>query len=89
MTSSKMMESEAELNDLEVQLAGMLKPLAPPSNLTRRLRQRIRLPQRSEIVMRFNKWRSLVIALGGALSGILLFITVARALFHLIGRRSG
>ncbi len=89
MSSSKTIESEFELNELEAHLAGMLKPLAPPSNLTERLRQRIRLPQRSEIVMRFHKWRSLVIALGGALSGILLFITVARALFHLMGRRSG
>lgn len=89
MSSSKTIESEFELNELEAHLAGMLKPLAPSSNLTERLRQRIRLPQRSEIVMRFNQWRSLFIALGGALSGILLFITVARALFHLMGRRSG
>jgi len=89
MTSSKMTESESELTELEAHLAGTLKPLAPSTNVTQRLRRRIHMPQRSEIVMRFNQWRSLFLALGGALSGILLFITVARALFHLQGRRSG
>jgi hypothetical protein len=75
------------LNDLESHLAGTLKPVTPPSGSAQRLRRRIRLPQRSEIVMRFNNWRSLFIALGGTLSGLLLIITVARALYHLVGRR--
>jgi hypothetical protein len=88
-SQNSMDDPELELNEFEAHLAGMLKPLAPSSNVTQRVRRRIHMPQRSEIVMRFNQWRSLFIALGGALSGILLFITVARALFHLMGRRSG
>lgn len=89
MTFGKTFNPEAELTELEAHLAGTLKPLAPSSNVTQRLRRRIHIPQRSEIVMRFNQWRSLFLALGGTLSGILLVITVARALFHLVGRRSG
>ena len=80
--------SDLDLNELESHLAGTLKLVAPPSVVTHRLKRRIRIPQRSEIVMRFNDWRSLFIALGGTLSGLLLIITVARALYHLIGRRS-
>ena len=77
-----------DLNALESHLAGTLKPVAPPSVVTHRLKRRIRLLQRAEIVTRFNTWRSLFIALGGTLSGLLLIITVARALYHLVGRRS-
>jgi len=82
-------DTELELDALETHLAGTLKPVAPPSVMVQRLRGRIRLPQRSEIVWRVRDWRSLFLALSGALSGILLIITVARALFHLVGRRSG
>ena len=80
--------SDLDLNELESHLAGTLKLVAPPSVVTHRLKRRIRLPQRAEIVTRFNTWRSLFIALGGTLSGLLLIITVARALYHLVGRRS-
>jgi len=80
--------SDLDLNELESHLAGTLKLVAPPSAVTHRLKRRIRIPQRSEIVMRFNDWRSLFIALGGTLSGLLLIITVARALYHLVGRGS-
>jgi hypothetical protein len=52
------------------------------------LRGRIHLPQHSEIVWRVRDWRSLFLALSGALSGVLLIVTVARALFYLVGRRS-
>ncbi|MFZ5878436.1 MAG: hypothetical protein ACOY0R_03610 [Chloroflexota bacterium] len=89
MTPGKTFDPDAELTDLEAHLAGTLKPLATSDGLSERLRRRIHIPQRSEIMLRFNEWRSLFLALGGALSGILLFITVARALFHLVGRRSG
>lgn len=85
---SKMSDPGFDLNELESHLAGTLKPVAPPSSSIQRLRRRIRVPQRSEIITRFNDWRSLFIALGGTLSGILLFITLARALYYLVGRKS-
>ena len=56
--------------------------------MMQRLRGRIRLPQRGEFVWRVRDWRSLFLALSGALSGVLLIITVARALFYLVGRKS-
>ncbi|MCC6298635.1 MAG: hypothetical protein IT314_05015 [Anaerolineales bacterium] len=76
-------DSEDELNALEAHLAGMLKPVSPPSDLLQRLRDRIRLPAREEIVLRFQDWRRLFLIFGGVMSGLLLLITVARALFHL------
>ena len=87
MSNSTTSDPDFDLSVLESHLAGTLKPVSTPSVVTHRLKRRIRLPQRSEIVTRFNTWRSLIIALGGTLSGLLLIITVARALYHLVGRR--
>jgi hypothetical protein len=76
------------MDALESHLAGTLRPVAPPKSVMQGLRGRIHLPQRSEIVWRVRDWRSLFLALSGALSGVLLIVTVARALFYLVGRRS-
>jgi hypothetical protein len=66
----------------------MLRPVSPPRELIQRLRGRIRIPQRSEIVGRLRDWQTLMIVLGGVISGGLLVLTVARALFHIVGRRN-
>jgi hypothetical protein len=76
-----------ELDALEAHLAGTLKPVAPPNDLVQRLRERIRFPARSEIVLRIQDWRRLFLVFGGVMSVLLLLLTVARALFHLVGRR--
>lgn len=66
----------------------MLRPVSPSRELIQRLRSRIRIPQRSEIVVRLRDWQTLMIVLGGVISGALVVLTVARALFHLVGRRN-
>lgn len=71
------------MNALEAHLAGTLKRVSPPGDLLQRLRDRIRLPAREEIVLRFKDWRRLFLIFGGVMSGLLLLITVARAFFHL------
>ena len=76
-------DSDDELDALESHLAGTLKPVSPPGDLIQRLRDRIRLPAREEIVLRFQDWRRLFLVFGGVMSGLLLLITVARAFFHL------
>jgi hypothetical protein len=68
-------------------LDGMLRPIAPPSDLLLRLRGRIRIPERSVIVSRLRDWQTLTLVLGGALSGGLVVLTLARAIFHFVGRR--
>ena len=68
-------------------LEAQLGPVAPPSELLLRLRGRIRFPERSVIVSRLRDWQTLMLVLGGALSGGLVVLTVARAFFHLVGRR--
>jgi hypothetical protein len=75
------------LDDLELQLRGTLRPVVPPQDLLGRLQARIRFPDASELRARLRDWQTLWLVLVGTLSGALLVITVARALFHLTGRR--
>jgi len=82
------MSPELELDKLEAHLAGTLKPVAPPRNFIRGLRGRIHIPPREEIVLRLRDWNRLLLAFGSVMSGILVILTVARALFHLFGRRN-
>jgi hypothetical protein len=76
------------LTDLEAHLAGTLKPVAPPRDFAQRLRARIRMPEPRLLAERIASWRFFFVAIGGVISAMLLVITVARALFHLSGRRS-
>jgi len=80
---------EQELRALEEYLAGNLKPVSPPGEIVRRLRGRIRLPQREEVASRLRDWQTLLLVFGGVLSGMLILITVGRALFHLFARKQG
>jgi len=79
---------EETLTDLEAHLAGILRPVAPPRDFTQRLRARIRLPEPRLIAERITSWRFFFVVVGGVISGALLMITVARALFYFIGRRN-
>ena len=79
--------SDDELDALEAHLAGTLKPVTPPRDLVRRLRERINFPAREEIVLRIQDWRKLFLVFGGVMSGFLLLVTIARAFFHLVGRK--
>jgi hypothetical protein len=81
------MLSEDQLMALEAHLAGTLRPVSPPLEVVQRLRERIRFPQPEEIVSRFRDWRRLFVVFGGVMSGMLVIITVARALYYLVGRR--
>jgi len=88
MSLSKLtVNSDESLEHLEARLFGTLKRVRPPSGLVKRLRDRIRLPESRMLAARLADWRSFFIAFGGALSGLLLLLTIARALFHIFGRR--
>ena len=86
--NKNMLESE-RMDAIEDRLAGTLRPVAPRKAFVRRLRDHIRLPQREEIVVRLHDWERLVVVFGGVLSGTVILLAVARALYHLFGRRSG
>jgi hypothetical protein len=73
---------------LEAHLAGTLRPVAPPKDLIHRLRETIHLPERAAIVSRLRDWNRLFLVFGSVMSGMLIVITVARALYYLVGRRS-
>ena len=81
------MLSEDQLMALEAHLAGTLKPVTPPLDVVQRLRERIRFPQPDEIASRFRDWQRMFVVLGGVMSGMLVIITVARALYYLVGRK--
>ena len=75
------------LEYLEAHLAGILRPVTPPTDLVQRLRDRIRFPEPAEIVSRLRDWNRLFLVLGSVMSGMLIIITVARALYYLFWRR--
>ena len=77
------------LTDLETHLAGTLKRVAPPRGFSQRLRERVRMPKRSLIADRIANWRYFFLVFSSVISGMLVAITLARAFFHLFGRRSG
>lgn len=88
MSTQNAIEKPEELGALEAHLAGALRPVAPRRDFVRRLRGRIHIPERSEIAMRLQDWQTLMLVFGGVLSGTVVILTVARALFHLVGRRN-
>lgn len=78
---------EDQLFALEAHLAGALQPFTPSQEMVARLRERIRFPQRGEIVFQLGNWRRLFLVYGGVMSGLLVIITIARALFYFVGKR--
>ena len=87
MWKSKTRLSEDQINALEAQLAGTLRPVTPPVDVVQRLRERIRFPQSEQIVSRLRDWQRMFFVLGGVMSGMMVLITVARALYYLVGRK--
>ena len=84
MTNSKYDE---DLENLEAQLAGILRTFAPSRDIVQRLRERIHMPSRDEITLRLTDWRRLFLVFGGVISGMLVLITIARAFYYLSGRK--
>jgi hypothetical protein len=76
------------LGSLEAHLAKTLKPNAPPRDFVRHLRDRVRLPEREVIVSRLRDWNKLLLVFGSVMSGMLVVITVARALYYMVGRKN-
>jgi len=79
--------NEEILLDIEERLAGTLKPIRPSRDVVQRLRERIHFPARAEIKFRLADWKRMFLVFGSVMSGLLVAITVARALFYLVGRR--
>lgn len=87
MSRSKSTLSDDQINLLEAHLAGTLRPVIPPNDVIQRLRERVRFPQREAIVLRLRDWQQMFFVLGGVMSGMLVLITIARALYYLVGRK--
>jgi hypothetical protein len=80
--------SPESLEYLEAHLAGTLRPVSPPTDFVQRLRDRVHLPKREIIVSHLRDWNRLFVVFGSVMSGMLVIITVARALYYLFGRRN-
>ena len=88
MTNRKQsLKSDEDIQFLEAHLAGTLKPVAPPREIVQRLSRRIRMPNRERVTLYLPDWGRLFLVFGGVISGMLLFITLARAFYYLAGRR--
>jgi len=79
--------SPENIESLEAHLAGTLRPVSPSKDFVHQLRNRIRLPERSIIVSRLRDWNRLFLVFGSVMSGMVVLITIARALYYLFGRR--
>ena len=80
---------EAEqIDEIEGRLAGTLRPVTMPEDFVTRLRSHIHVPERSDMVIRLYEWERLLVVFTGVLSGGVAILTVARAMYHLFGRRS-
>ncbi len=77
----------ALLEALEARLAGTLRPVTPPREVVNRLRRRIRFPERRALARRLSDWEFAFFVVGSVMSVAVLIAAVARALFHLFGRR--
>lgn len=73
--------------ELEARLAGTLRPVTPPQELLKRLRGRIHFPDRSQLADRLRDWQTLMLVFGGVISGAVVLLTLARALYHVFGRK--
>ena len=80
---------DEDLESLETHLAGTLKRIQPPREVVHRLRDRIHFPAREEIASRLHNWTRMFVVFGSVMSGMLIVITIARALYYLAGRKSG
>jgi hypothetical protein len=80
---------ESDFDELEGRLAGTLRPVSPPDEFVQRLRGHIHVPERGELTVRLREWVSVMVVFGGVLSGALVFVTVLRALSHILSRRNG
>ncbi len=78
---------EEDIQFLEAHLAGTLKPVAPSKEIVKRLNTRIRMPNRERVTLHLPDWSRLFLVFGGVISGMLLFVTLARAFYYLAGRR--
>lgn len=88
MSKQRDKSSLENLESLEAHLAGILRPVAPPTDMVQRLRDRIRFPERDVIVNRLRDWKRLFLVFGSVMSGMMIIITIARALYYLVWRRN-
>lgn len=79
--------SPENIESLEAHLAGTLRPVTPPKDFVQHLRNSIRLPDRDVIVNRLQDWKRLFLVFGSVMSGMVILITIARALYYMFGRR--
>ncbi len=87
MTNHNSTFEEQQINAIEGRLAGTLTRFTPPPDFVTRLRGHIHIPERDAIVIRIYEWERLAVVFAGVLSGAVAILTVARAMYHLFGRR--
>lgn len=88
MSKQQNKPSLENLESLEAHLAGTLQPVTPPKDFVQRLRGHVHLPKREVLVSRLRDWNRLLLVFGSVMSGMLIVITVARALYYMVGRRN-
>jgi len=61
--------------------------IRPSKDVVLRLRDRIRFPASEDIRSRLQDWKRMFFVFGGVMSGLLVMMTIARALYYFVGKR--
>ena len=73
---------EPQIKAVEAHLSGALQPISMPGDFTRRVRARIRFPERGMLAKRLSDWEFALIITGSVMSVALAIVTLARAFYY-------
>nr|BAL54365.1 hypothetical protein HGMM_F14G08C15 [uncultured Chloroflexota bacterium] len=79
--------SSLPLDDLEARLHRVLRPIPAPMERLERVRQRIRYSPPFVATHRLFEWEFWFIVIGSLVTLSILLLTLARALFYLLGKK--
>ncbi|MBT3322297.1 MAG: hypothetical protein HN392_08420 [Anaerolineae bacterium] len=84
------LKATKELAELESSLTDTLKSMSPPTDVMKRLQERIGNLEPNRIAKRIGSWELSIITIGTVVSATMVALTIARALFYFFskGKRS-
>ncbi len=83
----KYQATKEEVKELEKSLSSTLKSIRPPSDVMKRLEERIGRLEPIRIAKRISNWELSIIIAGSVMSATMVILTVVRALFYFFGRQ--
>jgi hypothetical protein len=80
-------QTQEKFSALEQKLAGAFRPVQAPREFVQTVRQRMKFASPHIAVERAHDPQKLIFIIGGAVSGLLLILTIARAIYYFAKER--